>query len=514
MSKYLVNASRILTLDSSEPIVNDGAIIVSDDRIEAIGTRAELSRMGPFDGTLGGTDCAIMPGLCNSHYHVGPGNTVRVGLLDSHLETWRLPVLGALMDPFAATASDLIYAATQYFACRMVRTGITSCLDFTHVLPESADYGLGPIVKAYQDLGMRASIAAGVTNRNAFVYEDDQSFLATLPSELARRVRQAPLASSYLTEDDYIAVMRAVHQEHDGSCNGLIRIFLSPYSPQWCTDSLMLRIKEVASELGTGIQLHLLETKYQMQYALRAYGKTAVAHLYEMGFLGDEVSCAHAVWITDADIDLLSESGAICVHNPLSNLRLGSGIARVRDLMQKNVGVAIGTDGMGFSDENDILNQLRLADYLQRIPGIGAQFIEPRRWLQAATGAGARVIGLGNEGGVLRAGAKADLLLVNLERIGRIGVDTDAIEQQFLQYLEPEDIRTVMIDGRIIMDERRILTADEDALASELKSAFPAMRDYFKRNLPLMDELEPYVSSYFKRWDTEPLRSAYQYNAR
>jgi 5-methylthioadenosine/S-adenosylhomocysteine deaminase len=503
----------VLTCNGDIPIIDDGAVIVAGDRIEAVGRHSELKRAGPFDREIGGSACAVMPGFCNAHYHCGPGNTARVGALDGRLETWRLPILGALMKPLGGEAArQALRTSTQYFACEMIRAGITSCLDFTHVQPTLEDYGIGAVARAYADMGFRASIAAGATNRNAFVYEDDESFLASLPLELASSVRVSPLTGSYVTEDDYIAVMKAAHREHEGRARGLIRIFLSPYSPQWCTESLMTRIKDTAGELGTGIQLHLLESRYQMQYAVRTFGKSAVAHLRDIGFLGSEVSCAHAVWLTDSDIEILAESGATCVHNPLSNLRLGSGIARIRDLLRAGVPVALGTDGMGFSSENDMLNQLRLADYLQRTPGLGDAFQPPMHWLRLATRGGARVIGMNDTLGTLQPGSKADLLLIDTTRMGRIGMDPGAIDQLLLQYGENEDIRTVMINGRIVMENRTILTVDEVSLAEEMRAGFEALREHFRQHLPLMQRLEPYVEAYFRKWDVEEMPPAYRYN--
>jgi 5-methylthioadenosine/S-adenosylhomocysteine deaminase len=513
VTRTLVHGRWVLPCDRDAPIIDDGAIIVADERIEAIGRHADLKHAGPFDRVLGSASCAVMPGFCNAHYHCGPGNTVRVGALDGRLETWRLPILGALMKPLDGnSARQALRTATQYFACGMIRAGITSCLDFTHVQPTLEDYGVGTVARAYADMGFRASISVGATNRNAFVYGDDASFLATLPSELARAVRGSPLTATYVSEDDYVAVMKAAHGEHNCRAGGLIRIFLSPYSTQWCSESLIIRIKETARQLQTGIQLHLLESRYQMQYALRTLGKTAVAYLRDIGFLGREVSCAHAVWLTDSDIAILAESGATCVHNPLSNLRLGSGIARVRDLFRAGAAVALGTDGMGFSSDNDMFNQLRLADYLQRTPGLGAAFEPPMRWLELATQGGARVIGMNDELGTLRPGSKADLILIDTTRMSRIGMESEAIDQLLLQYCENEDIQTVMINGRIMMENRTILTVDEDALAEEMRAGFAAMSEHFRHSLPLMRSLEPYVEAYFRQWDTEELPPAYGYN--
>jgi 5-methylthioadenosine/S-adenosylhomocysteine deaminase len=515
MSRYIIKGAKVLTLNDENPIIDDGAVIVNGHDIEAVGRAHDLSRGRSFDAELGGRQCVVMPGFSNAHYHCGPGSTVRVGARDDRLEVWRIAILGALMSPRSdSSAQQALYAATQYYACGMIRSGITSCLDFVHVQPGMSDYGIGTVAKAYDDLGFRASIAAGATNQCGYVYESDETFLSSLPRPLSEQVASLPFARSYVDEDDYVSVVKTAHARYDGSGNGRIRIFLSPYAPQWASDSLMTKIKETAQDLKTGIQLHLLETRHQMQYALRTYGKTAVAHLHDLGILGKEVSCAHAIWINDSDIDLLRETETVCVHNPLSNLRLGSGIARVVDLIDANVRVAIGTDGMGFSADNDMLNQVRLADYLQRLPLSEREFMSPIQWLRLATLGGAQVIGLGKHWGTLDAGKKADMLVIDTNRISDTGMDLNAIDQILLQYATPDDIQTVIIDGKVVMDQGRLLTADEANLRQFLRSEFATMSEHFKAKLPLVRELESHVRRHLKTWSDEGSLPAYQYNVR
>ena len=308
--------------------------------------------------------------------------------------------------------------------------------------------------------------------------------------------------------------MKTAFQKHEGAGDGRIKIFLSPYSGHWTSEALIRKIKDTARDLQTGIQLHMLETRYELQYAHKTWGKSAIAQLHDTGFLDDTVSCAHMVWLTDDDMRMLADNGATCVHNPVSNLRLGSGIARVEDMLTAGIKVAVGTDGMGFTGTNDMLNDLRLGYHLARRPGFDAPFMDLSTWLELATRGGAQAIGLGDNWGRLEAGQKADLVLIDLERIGATGMDEFPSIEFILQYANNEDVHTVIINGEVVQQDGRIVTVDEAALAAKLKDGFAMFREEIDSRLPIARELEPYVEAFFREWDAEPLPSAYRYNTR
>ena len=253
MARYLLKGAKVLTLAEQNPVIDDGALIINDDSIEAVGKQKDLLTRGPFDSEVGSSDFIVMPGLNNAHYHCGSGNTIRAGVLDARLETWLLTIHGALMGHAEGEAGeDALYTATQYFGCQMIKSGITSCIDNIPPQLPMSDYGIGAVVKAYTDLGLRVSIAPIGKNQCAFVYGNDEDFLATLPGELAQRVRDSALAQTYVDEDEYISILKSAHGRYDGTARGRIKIFLSPYGPQWTSDSMFRKIKQTAGELNTG----------------------------------------------------------------------------------------------------------------------------------------------------------------------------------------------------------------------------------------------------------------------
>lgn len=176
-------------------------------------------------------------------------------------------------------------------------------------------------------------------------------------------------------------------------------------------------MKEAARRRQTGIQFHLLETAYQRAAGPRTKGKSLVKWLDELGFWGEEVSCAHGVWLSKEDLAILQERGSTVVHNPSSNLRISSGIAPVRMMMELGVPVASGVDGFGVNDDNDLLADLRIGHFLQRLPGLTTTPLSAEGWFKMAVQGGARVLLESESLGSLSPGKKADFILVDLQRL-------------------------------------------------------------------------------------------------
>ncbi len=277
--------------------------------------------------------------------------------------------------------------------------------------------------------------------------------------------------------------------------------------PDWfpsATDALLLESRRVARELRTQIQMHLLETRYEMLMARRWLGRSAVEHLAEIGFLGPDLVAAHSVWLTERDMDLYADAGVVAVHNPASNLRLFSGIAPVREMLARQVAVAIGGDGLAFADDNDLLSDLRLAGHLQRTPGIMAEGLSARALLEMATITGARAVGMGGEVGELAPGRRADLVLMRKARmLSPYFHPAIAIEEALLARGRGDDVDVVMVGGRVVVNAGRTVLVDEAALAQALEA--DAVRAFADSSLPTDDglarELEPYALRLLAGWD-------------
>jgi len=230
-------------------------------------------------------------------------------------------------------------------------------------------------------------------------------------------------------------------------------------------------MKSSAQRFGAGLHIHLQETVYQKMYGLRHFGKTPLAHLHDLGFLGPEVSCAHGVWLTEGDLELLADTATCVCHNPSSNLRLKSGVAPLNTMLDKGVVVALGIDEAGINDDNDILQEMRLAQKLHRVPGLASRSPSSHQMLHMATVNGAQATFFADQIGTLEVGKRADLLLVNLESITEPYLDPDIdIVDALLYRGRGLDVDTVLVDGEVLLRNRQFTKVDKAAVWAELKS--------------------------------------------
>jgi 5-methylthioadenosine/S-adenosylhomocysteine deaminase len=319
--------------------------------------------------------------------------------------------------------------------------------------------------------------------------------------------------------DEVMATFRKLVAEWHGR-DGRIRIVTAPDWTPACSDDLYLQCQAVAQEHDTSLVTHLLETRSEMMFNLERYGKPAVRRLADLGVLTPASVAAHFVWVTDEELRIFADSGAVASNNPGSNLRLSTGICRVRDIMATGGRIAFGTDGISFSDRDDFFQELRLASYLQRTPH---RFEEGRlnseSVFRAAAENGARALGMEGKLGSLEPGRYADLLIVDKDRMffppGRF--DGEPFLDVVLDRAEAEDIDTVMAHGKVLMEGGRVTVVDEqrvrERFAAAVRTRVYRLPEHVMRWGELGGLVEPYVLDFYKRWYDTPVDPAYVYNA-
>jgi 5-methylthioadenosine/S-adenosylhomocysteine deaminase len=321
--------------------------------------------------------------------------------------------------------------------------------------------------------------------------------------------------------EEVVAAYRKLVEEWD-HCDGRIRVLLAPDWTPACSDELYLYMRRLADEYDTGIMTHVLETRSEMVFNLKAYGKTAMRRLLDLGILGPDVSLDHFVWATDEDIAILADTGAVAVNNPGSNLRLSTGVCRTRDILDRGGRIMFGTDSISFSEREDFFQELRLALYLQRIPtylDIGR--LDSVDVLRAACANGAIALRMEDQLGSLAVGKEADLVLVKRDRIywPKGKYDAMPVLDVLLDRADATDVDSVMIAGKLVLDQGVITTMDEakvrahveDTLANRMLVPESAVHERWGQ---LGREVEPYVFDFFKPWAELPVEPAYVLNAR
>lgn len=496
MASSLIRGGYLLTPapGGQTMVLTDAAVYQEDGEIREVGPWQELrARLQP-EQELGGADFAIIPGLVNSHHHGRGVTTLQMGTCDDCLELW-------ILDGWGRRPYDH-YLMTLYTALNMLETGTTTVM-YNH--PQTATATLredvSAVLQGFLDAGMRVAFSSYFRNQNRVVYAADGDFLAALPADLAQGVNRH-LAATDMTDDEYFTFFEETYHRYNGDPSGKLRVLLSPSNVQWNTDDFLQRTRETALRYQTPIHMHLVESNYQKVFGLRTWGKTPVEHLQDLEFLGPELSCAHAVWLTEQDIDLLAWAGATVCHNASSNLRLKNGIAPVNPMLARGLNVAMGTDSTAINDDDDLLQEMRLVSKLHRQPGIGAPAITSEQVLAMATANAAAATGFGGEIGLLEPGRRADLLLIRLTDPADPFLEPDLPPLELiLGRAKSRDIAAVIVDGEVLIREGMHQLVDKEDIRRELRERLsrPAEQETLETRR-MAARLRPYAEEFYRAW--------------
>jgi 5-methylthioadenosine/S-adenosylhomocysteine deaminase len=422
----LINAV-VLTMDEQFTIHRRGAVAISGDAIVAVGAEA--------DGcTAADTiDChgrVVMPGLINAHTHV-PMTLLRGLADDLRLDVWlmgyMMPVEREFVNP------DFVTLGTQLGCAEMIRSGVTCFADMYYF--EDA------IAQATADAGLRALCAQTVLR---------------FPT---------PDASSY---EDSLALARAFIEKWRG--HPLIVPAPAPHAPYTCTPEILRACAELAVEFDVPLHIHLAETTLEVENSRREHGMPVVPFVKKQGLFDAKVLAAHCVHVDDGEIRALKHFNAGVAHNPTSNLKLGAGIAPVARMLELGLDVGIGTDGPASNNDLDMFEEMRLAALLAKggsSAGGDPTAVPARAALAMATRLGARAMHLDHLTGSLEPGKRADLIVVDLDRLHSVPAfdrDPNAVYAQIVYASKSTDVVDVMCNGRWLMRDRALLTLDERAL--------------------------------------------------
>ena len=487
-------------------VIHDGALIIEAGIIRAVGTRGDLQRRYPTARELGSDHHAVMPGLINAHHHSKGASSIQHGIPDRLLELWLLDLArGRRADPFLGT---------QLAVARLLRSGVTSVVDVHSGggSPEALAANIERKLQAYEQSGIRVAFAAGMSHQSHLIWGDDQAFLDTLPPEVQALARQRLPGVGSASIDDFFAVIDDFWQRYREQER--IDVWFAPPGPQWVSDETLQRIAETAERYDAGVQTHLEESIYEKHYGPRTYGVPTVAHLQKLGILSPRFSFAHGVWLNEAEIEILAESGAAISHNPSSNLRLRAGIAPLNKLLAAGVTVALGMDGTTINDNEDMWQEMRLALRLHRGPRLHDPAPTPADIFHLSTGGGAKLLRAEQQRGLLAPGYQADIVLINLDQITWPWVAPEADPLDVVLYRAAVgDVDTVLIGGETVVEAGRVTTIDEAAVGQELAAELNAL-DYPTDRAMMVAALMPYLEQYYSQWELEPLAPYISYNSR
>jgi 5-methylthioadenosine/S-adenosylhomocysteine deaminase len=450
----------------SQTLIRGGLVLVDNTWFAPMSLLIEGGRIAALiegDGpdaipVIDARDRIIIPGLVNGHTH-SHGALGRGGVApDATLETF---LTGASALNGQRSVDDLRLSA-ELSAAEMIRKGCTACFDLSVELPGPTVAGIHAVAEAYHASGMRAVVAPMISDRTIF------QALPGLLDAFDPALRTALAAITLPPWQDTLATVRAAIQSWPVPTTR-VRPGLGPAIPLHCSDDFLTACAALAEALDIPLQTHLAETRMQQVAAQARYGTTLTAHLAALGLLSTRFSGAHGVWLSEAEMGLLAAQGAGIVHNPLSNLRLGSGTARLRALADAGVTLGVGTDASNTSDGQNMFEAMRLAATLSRAQAAPSdQWITVPEAFTMATEGSARIMGLDRVGRIAP-GWAADLLFLDRDYCHYLPL-RDVLSQIVLSE-NGGALREVMIDGRMVLQDNRILTMDEAALARRARCA-------------------------------------------
>jgi cytosine/adenosine deaminase-related metal-dependent hydrolase len=394
-----------------------------------------------------GKNKLLLPGFVNAHTH--SSEMWQRGIMSIYpLELW----LAELYD-FAPLDTEQVYLSALGTAVETLLSGGTCVVDHLVLIPGKELETITVAVEAYRKVGIRAVIAPLI---------QDQSLTAGMPSGESEVTHEDYFRSTQATLEIMEEAINKYHKPEDG-----IYFALAPTGIQLCSDALFKGCIELSDKYNLCRHSHLLETKAQEKLAKEKYGCTAVEHLHKIGYLNHRTSLAHCVHLTDDDINILAETQSTVVHNPLSNLRLGSGIAPILKYRQAGVNVSFGCDGASSNDSQDLLEAIKMGSILHNITDLDYQhWITPRESIEMASLGGAKGLNLGEQIGSLTVGKKADLVMYDLTSLSLLP-RTDPVGLLVLG--RPTNVvDSVWVNGELIVANGKVKNIDVDSLRQEL----------------------------------------------
>jgi 5-methylthioadenosine/S-adenosylhomocysteine deaminase len=406
----LIKHTTILTNE-----VIKGSLLIEDDKIVDIGDNKGLNGV---DQVIDGEGKILIPGLVNTHTHM-PMTLLRGVADDLPLETW---LNDHIFPREAHLEGEHCYAGALLAALEMIKSGTTTSNDMYFFMDE--------VARAVDEAGIRGLLCHGMID-----FFDEEK-------------RKA----------EFKETQRIIEKCHN-TADGRIKVSLGPHSPYTCSTELLNWVRKKADEKGLKIHIHVSETEKEVEDSLNDKKKRPFEYLEDIKFLGPDVIAAHSVWLSGAEIALIKDKNVKISHNPLSNMKLASGISPVSDMLSNGVCVSLGTDGVASNNNLDLFQEMKTSSLLQKVHNLDPTVLPADKVIDMATINGATTLGMENEIGTIKVGKKADMVLVDM-KAPHLTPYRNPISH-LVYSAEGADVSTVICNGKILMHEREVLVMDE-----------------------------------------------------
>ncbi|MCK5511309.1 MAG: amidohydrolase family protein [Thermodesulfovibrionia bacterium] len=425
----IIRGDYVLTMEGDLPVIKDGAVAVAGTKIIDTGTFNGISKRYSSEKILDGKDKVVLPGLINTHTHAAM--VYFRGIADDlPLQEWLEKHIWP--NEMKWLTAEFVNDAVELACLEMLKAGVTTYTDMYFFEDTAA--------KKLEQIGMRGVLGSGIID---FPWKG---------------IAQSP--------DDYFKNAETLINNWKES--ELIIPCIAPHATYTCGPDNYRRAREMADKYDVPLHTHLAETQFEVAECQKRYGKTPVEHLDDIGFLSERVSAAHCVWLTDKEIEILVKRNVGVSHCIESNLKLASGFAPVTKMLKAGVKVAFGTDGAASNNDLSILGELSTAAKVHKTVSNDPTALDSKTALLMATRYGAEILGLGEKTGSLRKGKSADFVIANLSQPHLVPMYN--VYSHIAYCMRPSDIETVMVNGKIVIDNGKLTTLDESEILSKARA--------------------------------------------
>jgi cytosine/adenosine deaminase-related metal-dependent hydrolase len=435
----------VITMNPQRQIITHGAVVVDGDKIVAVGKSKDVAEQYPQKRRINCDGKVLMPGLIDTHVHTAQamlrGCADDLGLLD-----WLIKRVWVLQGSYTEVDGR---ASAGLCMLEMIKSGTTSFIEC--MLAER--YGFDGVAEVVVQSGMRAAIGKIVMD---------------LPSYAEAEGVMHP----GMVEDGETSIHNTLiaYEKWHGAADGRIQVWFGPRTPGGVTPGLYDQISALAKERDMGITVHLSEVREDLDYAQSEGFRSPIAFAQAHGLLGPRSVLAHCVWTDEQDWELMAETGTHVTHNPASNSKCASGIAPVHGMLEAGVNVTLGCDGGPSNNTYDMIRDLRMVSYLANLRDEDPTVVPAEAVLEIATIHGAKALGLEDEIGSIEVGKKADFILINMDA-PHLTPAWDPVST-IVYAAHGTDVDSVVIDGKLVMESRQVLTLDEDAILEDVRKRY------------------------------------------
>ena len=386
------------------------------------------------DKTIDATGKILLPGFVNTHTHLSM--TLFRGLADDlALDEW----LNDNIWPMEANLNgDYCYIGALLGAVELIKSGTTTFSDMYFYMED--------VAKAVSESGLRAVLSYGMID-----FGDEEK----RKNEIAENLN--------------------LFKNVNDTADGRIKVFFGPHSPYTASEELLREVRKLASENNTGIHIHVSETQKEIEDVSAEKGLRPFEYLDSIGFLGPDVLCAHCVWLSDSEIEIIKKRNVKISHNPCSNMKLASGIAPISRLLENDICVGIGTDGASSNNNLDLIEELKIASLLQKVSVLDPKVLTSDEALAMGTINGARALGLDDEIGSVEVGKKADLILIDTDSANMIP-DSTRLSSNIIYSANGFNVDTTICNGQILMENRKLTTLNEEEIYKKAREAIDELK--------------------------------------